>query len=84
MLKVLFFASLREQLDCAQLELDWSDTIQDLNSLQAFLGDSRGESWAAALGQHNLIRAVNQVVVEDNTALRDGDEVAFFPPVTGG
>jgi sulfur-carrier protein len=31
-----------------------------------------------------MIRAVNQVVVDGNRALQDGDEIAFFPPVTGG
>jgi sulfur-carrier protein len=44
----------------------------------------RGAAWRDVLAQDNMIRAVNQVVVPGNCTLRDGDEVAFFPPVTGG
>lgn len=84
MIKVLFFARIREQLDCAGVELEWSDTPEDLDGLQAQLCDRGGELWREVLGQANTIRAVNQVVVAANTRLADGDEIAFFPPVTGG
>jgi molybdopterin synthase sulfur carrier subunit len=84
MLKVLFFARVREALDCPGLELAWRTDLASLDALQAHLCASRGEHWSDVLGEDNLIRAVNQVVVEGNCALRDGDEVAFFPPVTGG
>ncbi|MFN2289056.1 MAG: MoaD/ThiS family protein [Chromatocurvus sp.] len=43
-----------------------------------------GEGWRDVLTQPNLICAVNQSVVHDTTRLSDDDEVAFFPPVTGG
>ena len=36
------------------------------------------------MNRPSMIRAVNQVVVSADVALKDGDEVAFFPPVTGG
>lgn len=84
MIKVLFFARIREQLDCAEIELALSDAPADLDSLQAQLCDRGGALWQEVLGQANTIRAVNQVVVAANTVLADGDEVAFFPPVTGG
>ncbi len=84
MLKVLFFARVREALDCPGLELAWQADLASLDALQAHLCEARGEHWSNVLGEDNLIRAVNQVVVEGNCALRDGDEVAFFPPVTGG
>lgn len=84
MLKVLFFASIREQLDCAGLDLEWSDSLASLDALQAYLCNEHGETWASVLNQHNMIRAVNQLVAEGNADLSDGDEVAFFPPVTGG
>lgn len=84
MLKVLFFASVKEQLNCASLELQWSDRIGSLDALQQSLCDERGEHWRSVLGQNNMIRAVNQVVIDSNADLSDGDEVAFFPPVTGG
>ena len=44
----------------------------------------RGDKWALALEAGNLLVAVNQTLVPLDTPLNDGDEVAFFPPVTGG
>jgi molybdopterin synthase sulfur carrier subunit len=84
MLKVLFFASVREQLDCAALDIALPDQGLDLENLRAMLWSQREPKWRGVLEQENLICAVNQVVVRENCALADGDEVAFFPPVTGG
>ena len=84
MLNVLFFARVKEQLDCSGLQLEWQETLSDLDALQEQLCAQRGDLWREVLGQDNMIRAVNQVVVDGNATLRDGDEVAFFPPVTGG
>lgn len=84
MLRVLFFARIREQLDCASLEVEWGEGVASLDALQAQLAAQHGQLWADVLGQDNIIRAVNHDVVSDNCALADGDEVAFFPPVTGG
>ncbi|NND66374.1 MAG: molybdopterin synthase sulfur carrier subunit [Halioglobus sp.] len=84
MIEVLFFAQVRERLDCASLSLAFPATGLDLDGLQARLIAEHGPGWAEVLGQDNIIRAVNQVVAERNTPLNDGDEVAFYPPVTGG
>ena len=84
MIKVLFFARVKEELSCASLELSWRDSVADLNSLQMQLGKEAGTLWHEVLGRPNMIRAVNQAVVSGNCLLSDGDEVAFFPPVTGG
>lgn len=84
MLKVLFFAGVREQLDCASLDMAWPDAGLDLDQLQEQLGREHGAEWRNVLGQDNMVRAVNQVVVAGNSRLCDGDEVAFFPPMTGG
>ena len=84
MLTVLFFARVKEQLDCARLELEWRDTALELDSLQEQLCVEHGGLWREVLGQENMIRAVNQSVVDGNCRLHDGDEIAFFPPVTGG
>jgi molybdopterin synthase sulfur carrier subunit len=84
MLKVLFFARVREQLGCTSLELPWPEAGFDLDALQEQLCIERGDPWYDVLAQDNMIRAVNQTVVAGNCMLRDGDEIAFFPPVTGG
>lgn len=82
MIRVLFFAQLREQLGCEQLALALpeSTTISELRKL---LVDQHPQ-WAAFLGSDKLLFAVNQTMVKASQLLNDGDEVAFFPPVTGG
>ena len=84
MLKILFFARIRERLDCAGIEVEWDSAGMELDQLQEQIVAARGGLWREVLGQDNMIRAVNQAVVAENCTLADGDEVAFFPPVTGG
>ena len=84
MLRVLFFARVKEELGCPGVDVPWDNAVADLDSLQARLCRDGGPSWQEVLNRSNMIRAVNQSVVAENTALNDGDEVAFFPPVTGG
>lgn len=82
MIKVLFFAGLRDQLGISELQLDSKknpDVVCLLNNLQ-----QRGGCWVSALADSRLMVAVNQTMATGNRALQDGDEVAFFPPVTGG
>ncbi len=84
MIEVLFFAQVRERLDCPSLTLAMPDGGLDLDALQAHLIAEHGEPWGEVLGQENIIRAINQTVADGNQPLSDGDEVAFYPPVTGG
>ena len=84
MLKVLFFASVRERLQCSSLEVDLAQSGGDLDSLQEYLCNTQGKHWLETLAQDNIIRAVNQQVAQGNKALQEGDEIAFYPPVTGG
>lgn len=81
MITVLFFARLRETLDCGELQLQYSG---DLPGLRDELVRRGGDNWAAALADDNLICAINQEVAGDGAEVKEGDEVAFFPPVTGG
>jgi molybdopterin synthase sulfur carrier subunit len=79
---VRYFASLREALGAGEA-VDAPDG-QTLTSLRDQL-IARGEPHASALARHRAVRcAVDQRVVDESTVLRDGAEVAFFPPVTGG
>jgi len=82
-LRVLFFAGLREQLEVSSLEAELPGERATVSDLRAALA-SRSERWASALGAAKLRIAVNQDLCDASAAIRDGDEVAFFPPVTGG
>ncbi|HIQ40040.1 MAG TPA: molybdopterin converting factor subunit 1 [Sulfurivirga caldicuralii] len=79
---ILYFASLREQLGCAQEVLDVeANTVEELLPILC----ERGPQWQQALCDNaHLQVAVNHTVVDLATPLKEGDEVAFFPPVTGG
>jgi molybdopterin synthase sulfur carrier subunit len=84
MIKVLYFAALREQLRCTSEQLDLDPGLTDVAALTARLCQ-RGGVWEEALGGgQSLLAAVNAEVAGPQTRLSDGDEVAYFPPVTGG
>ena len=83
-IEVLFFAQVRERLDCAALTVPVPEEGLDLDCLQQRLVAEHGEPWGEVLGHENIIRAVNQTVIDGNLPLNEGDEVAFYPPVTGG
>lgn len=81
MIKVLFFAQVRELVGTDALELDSSAaTVEQLRQELV----TRGDRWALALEEGKLLSAVNQTLVESTHPVKAGDEVAFFPPVTGG
>ena len=82
--KLLFFASLREQLGRAQEEVDLPGAINTVGGLREHLR-ARGGEWASVFAPNRPVRAaVNQDMVQSAAAIKAGDEVAFFPPVTGG
>ena len=82
--KVLFFASLREQLGTSGEEIELPGGITTVGGLRDYLSQ-RSDAWKGTLGGSRLIRsAVNQDMVQPTAAIKAGDEVAFFPPVTGG
>ena len=82
-LKILYLARLRDAFgrSSEQLEMPAASTVATLlESLRA-----RGDAWSRELAGGRAVRvAVNQEIAPSSAALRDGDEVALFPPVTGG
>ena len=74
---VLYFASLREAAGC---DSEVVDTPESLTALYASLQAKRGFS----LGQDRLRVAVDGHFVDWSSAVRDGAEIAFIPPVSGG
>ncbi|MCM2290094.1 MAG: molybdopterin converting factor subunit 1 [Sulfuritalea sp.] len=82
-IKVLFFAGLREALGTGSESLALPAGVVTVGLLRDHLA-VRGESWAALATTRNLRAAVNQQMVGPDAPVKAGDEVAFFPPVTGG
>lgn len=76
-----FFARLREELGTAEMEVP-AVQAPTLNALVGWLVEEHPQ-WRPQL-QGPLLRAVNQNMVSGDTPLKAGDEVAIFPPVTGG
>ncbi len=81
--KILFFAGLREALGTGTEALALPAGVATVGELRDLLA-ARGEPWAALATTKNLRVAVNQQMVGFDTPVKAGDEVAFFPPVTGG
>jgi len=83
-LELRFFASLREALGLPQESITIPTEVKTIADLRSHLAQ-RDDVWAEVLGNTKAIRcALNHQRVDASTALEDGAEVAFFPPVTGG
>jgi len=82
-IKLLYFASLREAVGTSGEEIVLPNGVSDVAALQAFLA-ARGTVWEVLTRSRNLRAAVNQRMAGPQSGVADGDEVAFFPPVTGG
>lgn len=79
---LLYFASLADQLQCSEEEVELAAGIDTVAALQQWLS-SRGNRWSALAGEQ-VRCAVNQSIAKAEQPVAAGDEVAFFPPVTGG
>ena len=83
-IKILYFAKLREDLGQNAEDFALPAGVSTVAALRAHL-IARGGNWAMALAQGKAVRvAVNQELAEATTVVKAGDEIAFFPPVTGG
>ncbi|MDR0770204.1 MAG: MoaD/ThiS family protein [Burkholderiales bacterium] len=82
--KVVYLARLREALGCSEEILALSSVAPTLADVLAALR-GRGEPWSYELGEGRAVRAaINHEVASADAAVCAGDEIAFFPPVTGG
>ena len=84
MITLLYFARLREALGSGREQLPLPASVNTLGALRTHLAQRGGAGAKEMAAGRNLRAAVNQTVATADTPVTDGDEVAFFPPVTGG
>ena len=82
MIRILFFAQLRELLHCAELEWPLNESISVDELRNALI--QKNPHWASHISNQKILCAVNQSIAKAEHLIQNGDEVAFFPPVTGG
>lgn len=86
MLKILFFGQLKEVIKTEFLDIEFVHSGEQINSvgkLRSIL-QAKGDVWNEHLAYGKALVAVNQELSSDAAAICDADEIAFFPPVTGG
>lgn len=84
MIEVLYFASLREALNVDKEQLEIPAEVSSIAQLKAYLS-ARGDIWLDSFSNNiSLLVSINQQMATENSPIADGDEIAFFPPVTGG
>jgi len=84
MLKLRFFASIREKLGQGSLDVRAAPDVVDVASLVRHLDAGPMPGCAATLLADNSLVAINRQLASPSTSVEDGDEIAFYPPVTGG
>lgn len=83
-MRILYFAWLRTQIGCAEEDIKLPDDVKTVGGVIAHLRN-QGPAYARALGPDKVIRvALNQDYAQDDNLVKDSDEFAIFPPVTGG
>ena len=83
-IKILYFARIKEAVNYSTEELDLPADISTITALKNYLS-LRGDTWANLFNGKQVVRAaINHALVDDLALIQAGDEVAFFPPVTGG
>lgn len=80
---VKYFARFRETLSCSEEEIELNNHAQ-LKDLIELLATRKGE-WQKIFSDNNrLVFAINQTIAKPEAKLSENDEIAFYPPVTGG
>jgi molybdopterin synthase sulfur carrier subunit len=83
MIRIVFFAGIREALG-GSVDVVHDASIKTVEDLVARLVEQKGMRWSEVLNAPHVLIAVNQEMTTRSASVADSDEVAFFPPVTGG
>ena len=83
MIKVVYFAKTREQIGKGEEMLELPKGEHSVQTVIAQLC-ARGAPYSLAFEDERILAAINQEMVPMTATVNDGDELAFFPPVTGG
>lgn len=83
MARILYFAWIREKIGVAEERITFPESVITVGQLLLFLR-GRDSNHDAALSDPSLRVAVNQEYAQPETSVTDQDEIAFFPPVSGG
>lgn len=83
MITVRYFASLRDLFSIDQETIPWQNDLIDIDSLKQHIA-KRGGDWQQLVDNKTILSALNQDMANNKSRIKEGDEVAFFPPVTGG
>ncbi len=83
-IKILYFARIKESVNYSTEDITLPSDVGTITALKNFLAQ-RGDTWLELFdGKQTIRAAINHELVDNMAAINDGDEVAFFPPVTGG
>ena len=83
-INILYFARIKEAVNYSSENIDLPIDIITVTALKNYLA-LRGENWANLFNGKQVVRAaINHALVDDLAVINAGDEIAFFPPVTGG
>ena len=84
-LKLLFFASLREQFEFSQKEISLKNQVRTAEEFLLDMSKQSGGEWVSLFENKNMYKlAINQELSSWKDAIHEGDELAIFPPITGG
>ncbi|MGB7815455.1 MAG: molybdopterin converting factor subunit 1 [Methylotenera sp.] len=83
-IKILYFARIKEAVNYSTEDIELPSDVSTVTALKNYLSQ-RGENWENLFNGKQIVRAaINHQLVDDMATIQAGDEVAFFPPVTGG
>jgi len=82
-IKILYFARLRDELDCSEEAFELAAESCSVAQLKQQLADRDGV-WQQVFTESLVLVAVNKAIANTETVIQTGDEIGFFPPVTGG